>query len=194
MRKAAVILLAFLAFTLVVPAGSAWANSKLDETIAPLVGIKYKYGGTTTNGFDCSGFTSYVFRKLGLELPRSSKEQYNVGVKIAKEDLQPGDLVFFNTSGKGVSHVGIYVGDGKFAHASTSKGVTFTAMTDKYYAKRYLGARRVMDAATYQALATDLTIIAEAEETLAEVDGEADEEIEEFEEAEEAPEAEESEA
>ena len=187
MRKLTVTLLAFLALMLALPAGSAWASSKLEDTIAPLIGIKYKYGGTTTSGFDCSGFTRYVFQKLGLELPRSSKEQYKVGVKVSKEELRPGDLVFFNTSGKGVSHVGIYIGNGKFAHASTSKGVVYTSLSDKYYAQRYLGARRVMDTATYQALATDLSkTVADAKqaaekdegaETAAEAEAPADEEL-----------------
>ena len=172
MRKITVTLLAFLALMLAVPAGSAWASSKLEDTIAPLIGTKYKYGGTTTSGFDCSGFTRYVFLKLGLELPRSSKEQFHVGVKVSKEELRPGDLVFFNTSGKGVSHVGIYVGNGKFAHASTSKGVVYTSMNDKYYSQRYLGARRVMDTATYQALAVDLPEVA-AEPTEADENAEA---------------------
>ena len=77
------------------------------------------------------------------------------GVKVAKEDLREGDLVFFNTSGKGISHVGIYVGDGKFAHASTSKGVVITALSDKYYAKRYVTARRILSDSTYEKIAVD---------------------------------------
>lgn len=134
---------------------SAFASSKLDEAIADLIGTKYKTAGTTTKGFDCSGFTSYVFRKFGIELPRTSAAQSKTGKKVDKDDLQAGDLVFFNTSGKGVSHVGIYVGDGKFAHSSSSKGVTITKLSDSYYAKRYLGARRVMDASTYERIAVD---------------------------------------
>ncbi|WP_027091879.1 C40 family peptidase [Cohnella thermotolerans] len=143
-----------LALLLVFQVGSAFADSKLDTTVGELIGIDYDYGGTTTDGFDCSGFTSYVFKKLGVTLPHSSKEQFNLGDKVAKEDLRPGDLVFFNTSGSGVSHVGIYVGNNKFAHAA-SKGVTISDLDEKYYAKRYLGARRVMDSDTYQKVAVD---------------------------------------
>lgn len=145
--------------------GSAYANSKLDDTISNLIGVDYDYGGTTTKGFDCSGFTGYVFKKLGIELPRSSKEQYKVGQKVAKSELRPGDLVFFNTDGRGVSHVGIYVGDNKFAHASNSKGVTITSLDESYYVKRYVGARRVMDLDTYKEVATDLEVAAGADDT-----------------------------
>jgi len=134
---------------------SAFASSKLDEAIDELIGTKYRSGGTTTSGFDCSGFTSYVFRQLGIDLPRTSAQQSEVGSAVAKDDLREGDLVYFNTSGKGVSHIGIYVGNGKFAHSSSSKGVVISELSDDYYVKRYLGARRVMNAETYEALATD---------------------------------------
>ncbi|TJY38970.1 NlpC/P60 family protein [Cohnella pontilimi] len=154
MRKFSVVLLS-LAFLLAFQVGSAFADSKLDNTISKLIGIDYDYGGTTTSGFDCSGFTGYVFKKLGVELPRSSREQFAVGKKVARDDLRPGDLVFFNTNGSGVSHVGIYVGQNKFAHASTSKGVTITSLSESYYAKRYLGARRVLDAGTFEEVATE---------------------------------------
>ncbi|WP_276357869.1 C40 family peptidase [Cohnella caldifontis] len=163
MRKFTVMLLS-LAFLLAFQVGSAFADSKLDETISKVIGVDYDYGGTTTSGFDCSGFTGYVFKKLGIELPRSSKEQFKKGQKVAKADLRPGDLVFFNTDGHGVSHVGIYVGDNKFAHSSTSKGVTITSLDESYYAKRYVGARRVMDTDTYQEVATDPEVAAAAEE------------------------------
>jgi len=127
------------------------------------MGIRYKTNGTTTAGFDCSGFTQYVFKKLGVDIPRDSRSQAKRGEKVATKDLRAGDLVFFNTNGKGVSHVGIYVGDGKFAHSSTSKGITITALSDKYYVNRYLFARRVIDTETYQEIATDPEVVAEAE-------------------------------
>ena len=134
--------------------GSASAASKLDSTVSKLIGIDYDYGGTTTSGFDCSGFTAYVFKKLDVKLPHSSKGQFAMGDKVEREDLRPGDLVFFNTSGSGVSHVGVYVGDNRFAHAA-SKGVTISDLDEKYYAKRYIGARRVMDSDTYKSVAID---------------------------------------
>lgn len=142
----------FLAFQV----GSAFADSKLDKSVAPLIGTDYKYGGTTTSGFDCSGFTGYVFNELGIDLPRSSRDMFSweKGTKVAKDELREGDLVFFNTSGDGVSHVGIYVGNNKFAHAA-SKGVTITSLDDSYYAKRYLGARRVMSDGTYEKVAIE---------------------------------------
>ena len=78
-----------------------------------------------------------------------------LGKKVAQSDLIAGDLVFFNTNGKGISHVGIYVGDGKFAHSSSSKGVTISALSDSYYAKRYVTARRVMSQDTFEKYAND---------------------------------------
>lgn len=155
MRRATRVGVLVLVLSLVFGAGQALAatGSKLESTVEPLLGIKYRYGGTTTKGFDCSGFVRYVYGKLGIDLPRSSREQYKVGQKVAKDELRVGDLVFFNTNGKGVSHVGIYMGDGRFVHSSTSKGVTYTSMKDKYYSKRYLGARRILDDEEYRKLA-----------------------------------------
>jgi len=119
-------------------------SASLIDTAASLQGIKYAYGGTTTAGFDCSGFVTYVFNQHGIKLSRTSSGMYASGTKVNKEDLQAGDLVFFNTSGKGVSHVGIYVGDGKFTHASTSKGVRTDKLNDPHYwGKRYVGAKRI---------------------------------------------------
>ena len=162
MRKVSVLLLS-LAFLLAFQVGSAFADSKLDDTVDKLIGIHYKSNGTTTSGFDCSGFTQYVFKKLGIEIARDSRSQAKQGQKVDRKDLRAGDLVFFNTNGKGVSHVGIYVGDGKFAHSSTSRGVTISALTEKYYANKYLFARRVIDTDTYQAIATDPAAAEEAD-------------------------------
>lgn len=118
--------------------------TELIQVASQYKGIPYRYGGTTTAGFDCSGYTSYVFKQLGISLPRTSGGQYGIGTAVSKSDLQVGDLVFFNTSGKGVSHVGIYIGDNNFIHSSTSKGVSVASIYDPYYwGKRYIGAKRV---------------------------------------------------
>ncbi|MFC5402533.1 C40 family peptidase [Cohnella soli] len=155
MRKVSVMLIA-LCFALAFQVGSAFADSKMEETYKPLLGIDYKYGGNTKSGFDCSGFTQYVFKQLGINLSRSSRDQAKQGKKVLRDNLRPGDLVFFNTNGKSISHVGIYVGDGKMVHSpSTGKSVSIVSINDKYYASRYVTARRVMDTDTYQELATD---------------------------------------
>lgn len=135
--------------------GTASAATPLNEVIDSLIGTPYKYAGTTESGFDCSGFTSYVFAKFNIELPHSSKAQNDEGYWIKKEDLRPGDLVFFNTDGRGISHVGIYIGDGQFAHSANGSGVTKTGLDDAYYAKRYVSARRVMWDDIYQQLTTE---------------------------------------
>lgn len=142
-----------LALALTLGTGSAFADSKLNTAIKPAIGVSYKTGGTTTNGFDCSGFTSYVYKKLGLSLPRTSAAQYKVGTAVSKSNLKAGDLVFFNTSGRGVSHVGIYVGSGKFAHSSSSRGVIISPLSQSYYANRYVGAKRIMSQNTYKSVA-----------------------------------------
>ncbi len=97
----------------------------------------------------------YIFNKLGIDLPHQSGSQFSMGTAVSRSDLREGDLVFFNTSGKGVSHVGIYVGNGKFAHASSSNGVIINALSESYYVNRYVGAKRVMSNTTYESVATD---------------------------------------
>ena len=118
--------------------------SKIIKTAKKYIGVPYKWGGTTPKGFDCSGYVQYVFNKHGIELPRTSREQYYTGYKVSKSNLQPGDLVFFNTSGKGVSHVGIYIGDGDFIHSASSKGIVIADLFGNYWSSYYLGARRVL--------------------------------------------------
>ncbi|CAM3278507.1 MULTISPECIES: C40 family peptidase [Brevibacillus] len=132
---------------LVMGAGAAHAEeqtTKLQDVVSELYGVPYKTSGKTKKGFDCSGFTGYVFKELGVELPASSAAQYKVGTAVDKKDLQPGDLVFFNTNGRSISHVGIYIGDGKFVHSESGRGVVNTKLNDPYYwSKRYVGAKRV---------------------------------------------------
>ncbi|MEK4285668.1 C40 family peptidase [Ureibacillus sp. FSL K6-0165] len=126
---------------------------ELKSTAKQYIGAPYKYGGTNIKtGIDCSGYTRYVFSQLGISLKRTSKEQYTQGTAVSKNELQPGDLVFFNTSGKGVSHVGIYLGDNQFISATTSGGVEIDSLNDPYYwGSRYIGARRVATFTTEEA-------------------------------------------
>jgi cell wall-associated NlpC family hydrolase len=140
-----------VALALTIGSGSVFADTTMDTVIDRTIGVSYKTGGTTTNGFDCSGFTRYVFLKLGITLPRQSTSQYQVGTAVARNEMRPGDLVFFNTSGRGISHVGVFVGNGKFAHASSSRGVMVSPLSQSYWSKRYVGAKRVMSTAKYQA-------------------------------------------
>jgi cell wall-associated NlpC family hydrolase len=110
------------------------------------LGIRYRRGGTTPDGgFDCSGFVRHVYQNtVGLLLPRTSAEMAREGEKIDKSELQPGDLVFFNTLRRAYSHVGIYIGEGKFVHAPSSGGVVrVESMELPYWQKRFNGARRV---------------------------------------------------
>jgi lipoprotein Spr len=153
-KKLAAAVLSF-SIILTIGAGSAFADSKMDKVIDKAIGTKYVSGGISTNGFDCSGFTMYVFDKIGINLPHQSGSQYQMGTAISRDDIRAGDLVFFNTSGKGVSHVGIYVGEGKFAHASTSRGVTISSLSDGYYVKRYVGAKRIMSTDAYKSVAAE---------------------------------------
>lgn len=117
------------------------------------IGVRYRRGGTSAeSGFDCSGFTRYIFEhSIGLVLPRRAAEQANAPglFSINKDDLKPGDLVFFNTMRRAFSHVGIYVGDGKFIHSPRAGGeVRVEDMRVAYWAKRFNGARRAPQAST----------------------------------------------
>ena len=117
-------------------------GSSLVENALSLTGVPYLFGGTSRSGFDCSGYTQYVFQGSGISLPRTSTSQFNVGSSVGRAELQAGDLVFFTTYAAGASHVGIYIGGGNFVHASNS-GVRTTSLSDSYYANRFVGARRV---------------------------------------------------
>ena len=108
-------------------------------------GVPYRNGGTDPSGFDCSGFVQWVFAQHGIALPRATQEQYRAGTKIDRDDVHPGDLIFFETVSHGASHVGIALGGDEFVHAPSSRGVVrVERYTSEYWRKRYLGARRVI--------------------------------------------------
>ncbi len=132
------------------------ADSILTEGMS-LIGTKYRFGGTSIKtGFDCSGFIGYLFKEeAGLKLPRSTREMINLDVpQISRNDLEPGDVIFFNNRGRGrVSHAGIYLGDDRFIHSSSSRsgGVRIDSLEDSYWKRSYMEAKRVL------ALAPDLS-------------------------------------
>ncbi len=108
----------------------------------------YRYGGHTKKGIDCSSFTGYLLGNVySIKLPRTARQQYNACIKISKDEMTEGDMVFFNTRG-GVSHVGVYLGEGYFVHASTSSGVTINNLEEEYFSTRFLGAGRINNPAS----------------------------------------------
>jgi cell wall-associated NlpC family hydrolase len=127
------------------PAAAAGVDGyALVGTALALRGTPYRNGGTDPSGFDCSGFTQYVFSQYGLSLPREVREQYRVGKTIKAEDLAPGDILFFTTTDPGPSHVAIAIGGDQFVHAPSSTGVVrVELLSSSYWSPRYLGARRV---------------------------------------------------
>ena len=116
----------------------------ITDTALTLRGVPYRNGGSDPGGFDCSGFTQYVFARNGIALPRSVEEQFDEGKKVKPRDLSSGDLVFFKTTSRGPSHVGIVIGDDQFIHAPSSKGVVrVERLSADYWSKRFIAARRV---------------------------------------------------
>ena len=144
----------FLASDLVAPANAgatadagkpgSGVQTLLKRALA-LLGTPYRWGGTGTNGFDCSGLVGYVFKTaLGIDLPRVSRDMANTGQRIDRAALTAGDIVFFKVHGKRVDHVGIYVGDGQFVHApSTGKDVMVSRLDQGYWSGKFMEARRV---------------------------------------------------
>jgi lipoprotein Spr len=123
-------------------------RSKLRAVIDTYLGVPYQWGGTTRAGMDCSALARAVYRETyGIELPRTSREMYKLGRPIRQPaSLKAGDLVFFKiaTSGNGISHVGVYLGDGRFAHASSSRGGVIDDLSASYFETRYAGGRRIL--------------------------------------------------
>jgi cell wall-associated NlpC family hydrolase len=118
--------------------------SAIVDTAMNLRGVPYRNGGSDPSGFDCSGFVQWVFAKNGVLLPREVREQYGAGQKIGLRDVQPGDLVFFHTVSRGASHVGVVIGADQFVHAPSSTGaVRVERFTASYWARRFVGARRI---------------------------------------------------
>lgn len=134
--------------------------AKMTDYAASFLGTRYRLGASGPKAFDCSGFTSYVFRNFGITLSRTSRQQYTQGERVATDELQPGDLMFFSSrsSGKGnVGHVGIVVevdnetGSCTFIHASTKRGVVYQKFPDGgYYQKHYIGAKRILGTADHE--------------------------------------------
>jgi hypothetical protein len=122
-------------------------RDRIVKTAEGFIGIPYRWGGASPDkGFDCSGLTMAVYRLNGLDLPRSSKEQYKIGDAVQRKELARGDLVFFATSSRRrVSHVGVYAGYGRFIHApGKGKKICYGALSDTYFRSRYMGGRRYL--------------------------------------------------
>jgi LysM repeat protein len=121
------------------------ANASIfEKTALSFLNTPYRFGGNGKGGIDCSGFVQKVFREFDLKLPRTAREQYSLGTRVPKGDLQLGDLIFFQTYAKYPSHVGIYLGDNKMIHASSrNQGVVVSSINSKYFRKRFIGAKRL---------------------------------------------------
>jgi cell wall-associated NlpC family hydrolase len=114
------------------------------DTALQLRGSPYRNGGSGPDGFDCSGFTQYVFGQHALHLPRETRDQFRIGESIRRRDVAPGDLLFFTTSARGASHVAIAINDDEFVHAPSSTGtVRIERLSSTYWSRRFLGARRI---------------------------------------------------
>ncbi len=125
------------------PASPGADRSAVIVTAQKYMGVPYVWGGETPSGFDCSGFTQYVMKQNGITIPRTAAEQYAAGTPVDKANLRVGDLVFFTTYKPGASHVGFYMGGGKFIHASSgAKQVTISQLDEAYYTQHYIGSRR----------------------------------------------------
>jgi lipoprotein Spr len=121
-------------------------ESKLMRQISRYMGVAYQHGGTSEEGMDCSGYTMTVYKDgARVQMPRTSAGQSTMGTPVTEDELKFGDLIFFNTTGASASHVGIYLGDDLFAHASVTLGVTISSLQSSYYQRRYEFARRILN-------------------------------------------------
>lgn len=128
----------------VLPASIPSENYELMGIINEWLGTPYEYGGNSQRGIDCSGFTALIMSEVyDLKIPRTALDQYNSGGRLRRGDLQVGDLVFFrDIRSRGIDHVGIYLGDNRFAHATESAGVVISDLAEEYYNQRFSGGRR----------------------------------------------------
>lgn len=125
------------------------AGEKIADYAKKFLGVRYVYGGESPKGFDCSGFTQYVYNKFGIALNRTASTQTSQGTVVSKSNLKLGDLVFFDTNGghNNVTHVGIYIGNNKFIHAATGSvsSISISSLDESYYARNYMTARRIIN-------------------------------------------------
>ncbi|HYE59268.1 MAG TPA: NlpC/P60 family protein [Rhodothermales bacterium] len=133
-----------LAMSHLTRSAEARVEAHLRDAVAQWEGVRYRYGGTSRTGIDCSALMVVWFRTLfGIELPRTSREQAREGDPVPRSALRAGDLVYFG-SGRTITHIGVYLGGGEFANSASSQGVSVASLSDEYWAGRYLGARRVL--------------------------------------------------
>ncbi|WP_176222110.1 C40 family peptidase [Tuberibacillus sp. Marseille-P3662] len=147
-RKTLTLVISILTVFTVFFVPQSQANTRDDVVTAAKqhIGTPYRWGGTTPKGFDCSGFVQYAFNKVGINIPRTTSQQYQAGKAVSKSHLKRGDIVFFETYKSGPSHSGIYIGGGDFIHTSSTDGVTIDNINSPYYwGPKYLGARRVIN-------------------------------------------------
>ena len=126
------------------PNPSTSIEHRIQGEIDSWMGTPYVYGGVSKSGVDCSGFTQAVYRSVDIEIPRRASRQAAAAQTVNRNNLRFGDLIFFNTSGSGISHCGIYLGNGEFVHASSSRGVVRDLLSHPYYSSRYVTAGRFL--------------------------------------------------
>ncbi len=134
-------------------------NTYLFNFIDEWWAVRYRYGGTTMRGVDCSSYTGQLlYTVYGTSMPRTAREQYRVTSRLRKDELQEGDLVFFNTRG-GISHVGVYLSDGYFTHSSCSHGVTISNLNETYYSRKFISGGRVVEQQKYEIIEEEPEIL-----------------------------------